>query len=325
MKTTYPKKLKIGDSVKIIAPSSSAKTFTKKRLNNAIKNFKKIGFNIQWSKNAFEINKLTQSSSVKSRILDLHASFEDKNISMVSCVRGGFNSNELLPHINWELIKQNPKIICGFSDITALANAIYTKTGIITYIGPNFSTFGVEKQSDYTFNYFKKCLTSSESFEIVQSTKWGQKKGEILINKHGIQVIQKGYGKNIVIGGNLCTLNLLQGTPYMPSINNKILFIEEDDFGGKLTPLEFERNLESLLQTGNRKNIRGLVIGRFQKDANMTFQKLKEIISRRNLPKGIPIICNVDFGHTMPMITFPIGGEIEINAGSKVKILVTKH
>ena len=287
---------------------------------------KELNINFAYSKNAFEKD-MMDSSSIKSRIADLHNAFQDKRVSGIICVRGGYNSNTLLPYINWNFIKKNPKPFLGYSDITVLSNAIYAKTGLITYSGPNFSSFGVEHQKTarYIIENWKKCLMSDEPFNITSGEYFGERKIKPRKNK-GMIIFQKGNAEGILIGGNLCSLNLLQGTEYMPSLKNTILFLEEDDFGGKTTPLEFERNLESLLQLPNVNTIKGIVFGRFQKGASMTVEKLKFILSSKNISKNIPIIANADFGHTNPIFTFPIGGTVKIEVkNKKIEIKILKH
>ena len=328
MKSIYSKKLKRGDEIRIIAPASSVSTFKPKSLiKNAISRLNNLGFNVTISKNAYEKD-IFGSSSIKSRIDDLRKAFIDKKVKAIICARGGFNSNDLLPHIDWAVIKNNPKPIIGYSDITVLSNAIFAKTGLIAYSGPSFSTLGMEETKgivSYITEYFIKCLTNDSPYQINNSKYFSERKIKARKNK-GYEVIQEGNATGTIIGGNLCSLNLLQGTEYMPSLKNSILFIEEDDFGGKLTPEEFSRNLTSLLQTKESKFIRGIVLGRFQDGAGMTVKKMKHIMKDKQISKSIPIIYNVDFGHTTPMIIFPIGGRARIEAkGKTVQITILKH
>ena len=169
MTTIFPKKLKLNDSVCVIAPACSAATMDRVIRNKALKVLEKdLGLKIIFSKNAFEKNILS-SSSLKSKIEDLHKAFSDKNIRGILCVRGGFNANTLLKYIDWDLIKANPKPLCGFSDITVLSNAIYAKTGVVSYVGPNFTTFGAKDGTEYLVEYFKKCLMKDESFALLPS------------------------------------------------------------------------------------------------------------------------------------------------------------
>lgn len=126
-------------------------------------------------------------------------------------------------------------------------------------------------------------------------------------------VVQEGVCEGNIIGGNLCTLNLLQGTPYMPDLNEKVLFIEDDNIMGDYFVPEFDRNLQSLLQVRGADSIRGIVFGRFIDSCKLDSNVIRKIITDKVSP-GIPVIFGVDFGHVFPMITFPIGGKVKITA-----------
>lgn len=327
MKTIIPNKLKEGDLIRIIAPSMSCATLWPDVKKRAEKKINEMNFPFIYSKNSLKKD-ILESSSVKDRINDLHEAFKNKKVKGIICVRGGYNVNTLLPYIDWDLIKKNPKPLVGYSDITVLLNAIYAKTGMVTYSGPTLTTFGFKEEKnvlDYMVENWKKCLMSSSPFLVESSRYIAERKVKIKKNK-GTIVLQEGQAEGVVIGGGLCSLNLLQGAEYMPSIKNSILFIEQDDFGGKNTPKEFERNLESLLQLPYANTIKGIVFGRFQKGADMNIKKLKYILSSKKISKNIPVIADADFGHTYPMFTFPIGGTVKIEARSaKVKIEVLKH
>ena len=132
MKKIIPPKLLPGDTICIIAPSKSLSTITKEQRKASEKKLKELGFNIVYGDHVEEINEFN-SSSVASRIADLHQAFRDKKIACILAAAGGFNSNQLLRHIDWDLITNNPKIFCGYSDITTLLTAFYTKTGLVTY------------------------------------------------------------------------------------------------------------------------------------------------------------------------------------------------
>src|SRR3990167_7044110 len=168
MNKIYSAKLKAGDEVRIIAPARSFSMIEEDLKTIANQRFAEMGLKLSFGKHVNESDDFT-SSSIVSRVEDLHAAFGDKNVKAVITVIGGFNSNQLLRYINWDLIKNNPKIFCGFSDITALNNAIFAKTGLVTYSGPHYSSFGQELYFDYTLEYFKKCLLSDEPIEIKSS------------------------------------------------------------------------------------------------------------------------------------------------------------
>lgn len=323
-----PKKLEKGDKIRIIAPSMSMAIISQSVRNIAKQRLEKSGFKITFSKNIEEKDEFG-SSSIQPRIIDIHEAFLDKNVKAILTAIGGFNSNQLLKYLDYNIIKLNPKIFCGYSDITALQNAIYTKTGLVTYSGPYFSTFGMLKGIDYTLDYFKKCLIEEIPFNINPSKTWSddlwyknQKKRKFIKNK-GCLIINKGEAEGIIIGGNLCSLNLLQGTEFMPNLKNVILFIEDD---GESRPQIFDRDLQSLIHLPNFYGVKALIIGRFQKKSKIKDNLLTKIIKNKKELKDIPAVANVNFGHTTPQITFPIGGKARIFIGkNKVELKILKH
>jgi muramoyltetrapeptide carboxypeptidase len=321
-----PQRLGQGDEIRVIAPSSSMSQFyiTKEIKDEATHQLQKMGFKVSFGKHVEEIDEFG-SSSVEHRLEDLHAAFADKNVKAILTVIGGFNANELLSQIDYGLIKQNPKIFCGYSDITALQNAMYRKTGLITYSGPHYFTFGVKHDEAYTENYFTKCLSTAKPFEVKPAAKineWSSKRmAYVDYQNGGTWTMMDGEARGKIIGGNLCTFNLLQGTEFMPKLKNSVLFVEDDsesDTG------HFARDLQSLFHTPDADSIRGLVLGRFQEDSKIGKGTLAKIL-KTVVKQDIPIIANADFGHTYPLITFPIGGTAKITASEKSQIKILKH
>ncbi|MEK7173424.1 MAG: S66 peptidase family protein [Patescibacteria group bacterium] len=324
----YPKKLVAGDEVRVIAPSRSLAIVSVENRKIANNRFAGLGLKLSFGKHVEE-NDDFFSSSIQSRVEDFHEVFSDKNVKAVITVIGGFNCNQLLRYLDWDLIKNNPKIFCGFSDITALNNAILAKTGLVSYSGPHYSSFGQELYFDYSLAYFKKCLFSEDSFAINPSDKWSDdawyknQKERNLIGNDGFLIINEGEASGAVIGGNLGTLNLLQGAEYFPSLANSVLFIEDDD---ESLPYTFDRDLQSLTHLPDFKEVKGMVIGRFQKASKITNELLIKIIKSKKELDNMPIIANVDFGHTDPKITFPVGGEVNLVAkGNEIKLELVKH
>jgi len=325
MKKIYPKKLEKGDEIRVVAPSRSISIISQANREIANGRLADLGLKISFSKNVEETDDFG-SSSIKSRVADLHKAFLDKKVKAVFTVIGGFNCNQLLKYLDWNLIKNNPKIFIGFSDTTALQNAIFAKTGLVTYSGPAWSTFGQKLHFDYTMDSFKKCLMADEPVEIAPSKEWtddawymDQDKRNPIKND-GWLVINKGKASGTILGANLCTFNLLQGTEYMPSLKDSILFLEDDETSN---PELFDRDLQSLIHLSDFKGVKGIVIGRFQNASKMTNEKLTKIIKTKAELKNIPVIANVDFGHTSPIITFPIGGEVCMDANKK-SIVINK-
>ena len=320
MEKLIPEKLKKGDEIRIIAPSISMLILKKDCIDTAIKRLETEGFKVTFGKNVMDcFDEDYTCGSIEKRVEDLEEAFKDKNVKAILTVIGGYNSNQLLDYINYDLIKENPKILCGFSDITALLDTIYAKTGLITYYGPHFSSFGMKKGFEYTLEYFKKIFMEEiDNIKIRPSKEWSndswfkEQEKRTFIKNDGYLIINEGVTEGEIIGGNLCTLNLLQGTEYMPDMENKILFLEDDELVGKEFLREFDRDLESLLQT--TKNIKGIIIGRAEKNSEMTNEKWIKLIKNKAKLKDIPVIANADFGHTTPIFTFPIGGYAKIEA-----------
>ncbi len=326
--TIKPKKIKMGDHVRVIAPVKSLKFMSDQSKKEAISRLEKFGFKLSFGKHVDEIDELN-SSSIESRIEDLHGAFADKKVDAILTVIGGYNSNQLLQYIDYELIAQNPKIICGFSDVTALANAITTKTGMITYIGPHFSSWAMKYGFEYSLENFAKCCMEETAFDILSSKEWSddpwyidQEKRDYIPND-GYWILNSGHATGRVVGGHVRCLNALQGTQYWPGLDDAILILEED---AEVNPSLFDRQLQSLIHQSDFSSVRGVLIGRFQKETKMTKELLQKIISTKKELQNVPIIANVDFGHTTPIVTMPIGGSLEISSTvDYAKISIIDH
>ena len=323
-----PKKLKLGDEIRIVSPSSSLAIVSRENREFARKKLSEMGFKVSFSKHSEEIDEFN-SSSAESRINDLHEAFADKNVKGILTAIGGFNVNQILKYLDYDLIRNNPKVLCGFSDITALSNAIFSKTGLVTYSGPHFSTFGILKGLDYVVEHFKKCLMNTGPYDIQPSKEWSDdqwwmnQKERNFIKNSGYLTINEGEAEGNIIGGNVCTLNLLLGTEFMPSIKNSILFLE-DDSESKLH--HFDRNLQALIHQPDFSEVKGMIIGRFQKLSEATGEKIIKMIKTKKELENIPVAANLDFGHTYPLFTFPIGGRARMSVkNNNVKLKIAMH
>lgn len=314
-------KLKPGDEVRIIAPSRSMVILGEDCKQIATKRLEELGLKVTFGKHVMEADSNYLCADVKNRAEDLNEAFADKNVKAILTVIGGFNSNQILKYIDFENIKNNPKIFCGFSDITVLSDSIYAKTGLVTYSGPHYSSFGMEKGFiEYEMEYFKKMFFEDKEIELKSSEEWSddawfidQENREFEKND-GMFIINEGSAEGTIVGGNLCTLNLIQGTEYMPNIEDTILFIEDDGGAGANFLVEFDRNLISLIMQPGFEKVRGIVLGRAQKNCDMTNEKWATIIKSKPELKNIPVIAGADFGHTTPIFTFPIGGNAKLIA-----------
>ncbi len=314
--------------VRVIAPATSLAIVSEENQAIAEERFVALGLRLSFGAHVGERNAF-DSSAVESRIADLHAAFADPEVRLVLAVIGGYSSNQLLRHIDWELLRRNPKTISGFSDITVLSNAILAKTGVVTYSGPAYANFAEREHFDFTLDMFRRCLFDEAPIEVQPSTVWTDDKWYLdQVNRHpilnpGYHAIHDGEAEGTIIGGNLCSLNLLQGTEYMPSLADSILFLEESELSSLR---EFDRNLQSLVHLPDAGGIRGIVIGRFQHASQATPDLIRQLIHAKPELAGIPVVADADFGHTQSMITFPIGGRARLVArGAEVQLTITEH
>jgi muramoyltetrapeptide carboxypeptidase len=311
-----PNRLSPGDEIRVIAPSTSMAVIKGKQVELATQRLNQLGFTVTFGKHVEDHDDFF-TTSIEQRIEDLHDAFRDPNVKGILTALGGYHANQLLKYIDYDLIKKNPKVFCGYSDITALNAAIYKKTGLVTYLGPFFSTFGVKYGIDYTLQSFLEAVTNDAPYEVYPSPAWSDDKWYLdqeertFIEQENYLVIQEGDAEGKLVGGNLSTLHLLQGTEFMPSLKNCILFIEEDN---EAHIHSFDRVLQSLLQLPDAASIKGILIGRFQNDSNVTEAAIKRVIATKTELKNIPVIANVNFGHVQPIATIPMGANAAISA-----------
>jgi muramoyltetrapeptide carboxypeptidase len=322
---TVPRKLHRGDTVRVVAPARSRPFVAEHDHSDVIDaRFAALGLRLTFADHVDERDDF-ESSPVASRVADVHAAFADPEVAAILTVIGGFNSNELLPHLDWDLIAANPKIFCGYSDITALQNAILARAGLVTYSGPHWSSFGMRDHFEQTLQWFTEALFGPAPVELHPAQAWTDdlwfldQDHRTVHPGEGWWPIAPGRAAGRIIGGNLCTLNLLQGTPYLPSLDQALLMVEDDALSN---PGTFARDLASLLQLPGAAGVQGLVVGRFQEDSGMSRSLLEQIIARQERLAGLPVLGNVDFGHTSPAATFPIGGQAALSVSGTCSLRV---
>lgn len=309
----YSERLRSGDEIRVIAPSRSLSAIKEPVYEAALAYLREKGYSVTFARHSREVDN-AESASIEARVEDLHEAFSDTKVKAILTAIGGFNVNQILDSIDYSIIKNNPKVICGYSDTTALLHAIYAKTGLVTYHGPHFCSFGSEEGREYTYDSFEKCVMTPDAYEVGPSVEAG-----------AYTVIQEGSCEGTILGGNLCTLNLLQGTAFMPQMQDVILFLEDDNIMGDYFVPEFERNLQSLLQQKEIR-VKGVVFGRFADNCRLGVDTIRQLVKNKWQLKNIPIVFHVDFGHVFPQMTFPIGGVAELTAkAAEVQIIIDKH
>ena len=298
----------------IVSPASNVMNLYPNRVKNGIRFLESQGFRVKFGEFSLEMNGYVSATAEK-RIKDINTFLKDPEVDIIIASIGGYNSNQLLDQLDYQLIRNTKKIFCGYSDITAMLLAIHYKTGIKVIHGPTFlpELCGYPRPYDYTMEYFEKALLNEKfsykapRYNINEYRDWSEDEKKMLPKKRTDptqwKVFNQGTAHAQIIGGNLQTLALLIGSEYCPIsyFENKILFLE--DCCEKLARVD--AILQSLKLRGLFDKIRGLIIGKFTNpEINLAIPVL---LNKLKLSNEIPIIYDIDLGHTTPMISIPLG------------------
>ena len=300
-----PSKLKIGDTIGIVAPSSPIIGNNIEELNRAKEIVERSGFKVKYSKNIFS-NTNGYSATAREKAEDINTMFADKEVKMIWCAKGGNNSNSTFEYIDYELIKKNPKIICGFSDITSITNMITEKTGLITFSGTNFKTIATD-ETDFSY---KQALSRF----VDGNLEFGPENEEYI-------TIQEGKATGELIGGNLSLTRGMVAGKYSLDFTDKILFLEE--LGFETDPEATSNNVYYMKQNGVFDKIKGLWIGNYEHESGISLEKI--ILDVLDGEYKFPIIKSNNFGHIERKTVIPIGKKTEINTGDDVKIRLVEN
>jgi muramoyltetrapeptide carboxypeptidase LdcA involved in peptidoglycan recycling len=323
-----PPKLRSNDQIQVVSPATSLAYIPAEQRQTALERLRSIGLSVSFSKHAEEHDRW-DSSPVELRVADLHAAFADPQVKGMMTTLGGYNANQLLRSLDWDLVAANPKVFCGYSDITVLSNAIYAKTGVVTYSGPHFSTFSMVRGIEYTLEYFTKCVMDDAPFALPQAPTWSDdawyadQEARTFVPNAGYLVINEGEAEGTLLGGHLNTLGLLHGTDYMPDLEGSIVLIEADE---ETKAQHFDRELQSLLHQPGFADVQGLIIGRFQRESSIDDATLIEIVRSKRELAHLPVVGNASFGHTTPQFTFPVGGRGTLRAvQGQAEFVIVEH
>lgn len=320
-----PKQLNTGDTIGFFSPSSPATVFAPKRFERAKKFIESKGFYLI-AGNLTGKEDFYRSGSIMERAEELNKLIRDPKVRCIISSIGGMNSNSLLPYIDYEALKKDPKIIIGYSDMTALLLGIYAKTGLVTFYGPALiASFGeMGELVEETYNYFSDILIKSQTtpFAILnpqswtdEFINWEEQQKQKTMYKNELVVLNKGKISGRLIVGNLNTISGIYGTEFMPQIKKGDILIIEDSLK---SADDVERSFAHLKIAGIFDLIGGLVIGKHEKfdhkgSNRKPYEILIEVIGKPNFP----ILAEYDCCHTHPMITLPIGIKAELNTESK--------
>lgn len=304
-KLIKPKRLLPGDTVAIIAPASGA---TAEAFERALANVATLGLKAKIGKYARGSRDFLSGTDAE-RLHDLHWAFEDAEVKGVWCVRGGSGAPRLLQDINYGLIKKNPKVFVGYSDITALHMAISQQTGLVTFHGPVASS----ELSEYTKAHLFNSVMSPPANYRIQPSEYNLAQTSALFRP---LVITPGKARGRLIGGNLSLLSAIAGTPYsMNDVKGAILFAEDINE----PPYKIDRLFTQLRQTCDMRSLAGVALGVFssaqsatEADTAMTLRVLKDRLG----DLGIPVISGLSIGHIRDQFTLPMGIEAELDTAT---------
>jgi len=295
-----PKKLRKGDVIGIISPASSADD--PNLVNNGIRYIESLGYRVETGKNLNK-NRGYLAGTDEERLEDIHQMFRDKNVKAIFCLRGGYGAFRLLDKIDYSLIKKNPKIFVGFSEVTSLQMAFLRKASLITFAGPmvvpNFS----KDISKYTEENFWTIITSNK------------KPGKLFSpGSEKFPKINSGISSGRLVGGNLAVYASLIGTEFFPDLKDKILLLEDvSEY-----PYKIDRMMNQLKLNRVFKKVKGIILGRFvdciEHDLNKKTLTLGEIMDDYLKEIKIPVIYTFPHGHVKELITLPIGIKMKLNA-----------
>lgn len=326
-----PSALKIGDTIGLVSPSSGIASLVPHRVESATRHLENLGFKVKISAHALECLEYV-SASAEARASDLMDMFQDPNVHAIVSMIGGNHSNQVLKFLDFEKIKNNPKIFCGYSDVTVLHLALQTKSQLVTFYGPAALTQFAENPGPlpYTLEYFQKATCSPRALgQIMPSVEWTDEvlnwfekkdleRPRILKRNSGWRWLKPGYSTGQISGGCIASLMHIRGTEYWPNWKDKIFFWEiaesESDFSKGDSPSLIDTYLSDLENSGTFGQISGMVIGRAFGYTEKDLVQLSKIVLDRTRGYDFPILYGPDIGHTDPMITLPCGVVATLNS-----------
>ncbi len=309
MEKIKPPVLSPGDTIGLVAPASPVDNI---QLSKGITQLQNMGFKIHLGNTVKKLlSRGFLAASDKERADDINMAFENENINAIFSIGGGYGSLRILPLIDYEKIRLNPKIFVGYSDITALLLAIHQKTGLIVFHGPMIAP-DFPNLTEYTKNYMMRALMRAEPIGIIENP----------IEGPYVRIINEGKAEGEIIGGNLSLIISTLGTPYEINMNGKIVFIEEVNE----EPYRIDRMLTHLILAGKLNKAAGIIIceiRNYKQSIPGATPTLEEVIRDRIGGLGIPAIYGVCCGHGSDKITIPIGVKASLDA-TNAKLTITE-
>jgi len=303
-----PRRLAAGDTVVLVAPANA--TFNSIELQIAKESLAALGFTVKVGAHLLDRHGYLAGDD-KARADDINTAFDDKGVAAVHAIRGGWGSARLLPYLDFDTIRRHPKVLIGYSDITALLLSIHAKGGFVTFHGP----IGLGRWDSYSLEYYKRVLFNGE--RVTYANKQGLSDRNALVQtEFRTQTITPGKARGRLLGGNLTVMTAILGSPYLPDWEDAILFTEDvgEDF------YRIDRMLTQLKLAGVLGKIKGFVFGGCSEcgpgNGNFGALTLEEIFADHIKPLGVPAWQGAMIGHAQPQWTLPLGVDVEIDAGA---------
>jgi muramoyltetrapeptide carboxypeptidase len=305
----FPKKLQKGDTIGLVTPGGPIK---ERQLTETIKKLNELGFKTFHTDNVLAEYGYFAGTD-EQRADDLMHLFKNPDVDAILAIRGGYGAIRILDLLDYEIIRQNPKALIGYSDVTALLCSIYEKTGLVTFHGP----VGISTFNEFSLNSLEKVLIKPKrryKYPYQREVKTDEN------SEYDLYTINKGKAKGILIGGNLSVIDSMIGSKFEPDFNDKIVYLEEVHE----KTYKVDKMLVHLLQATNIKEASGIVFGIFTgcNKGDTPKLTLKEAISALFKPLGIPVSYGFPFGHIATKITLPTGVRAKFNATkNRLKLL----
>ena len=302
---TRPERLHPGDTIALIAPASAPPD--PKAVDHSVAALEEMGFKVKLGRNLRKRWGFLAGKD-KERAGDVMEMFTDRKVRGIICLRGGYGTPRLLPLLDYQAIRENPKVFLGFSDITALQCAFLKKSNLISFHGPMTASHFIKK--DYPSFWRDSLLKLVTDPVAAGSISRGY-------TDKTISIVRRGKVSGELIGGNLSLLCTLIGTPFQPDFRKKILFLEDVDE----VPYRMDRLLTQMLLAGVLQQVAGIAVGICEncndpkaKTAGEYRQSLEDVLKERLLPLKVPVVIGLPFGHVPYNATLPVGGRATLDA-----------
>lgn len=329
MSLVIPPRLRQGETVGLVSPSAGVAAHAPHRIERAVDALARLGYKTKIAPHAMQSSGYV-SASAEERAADLHALFADPEVRMILCTIGGNHSNQVLKHLDFDLIRNNPKIFMGYSDVTVLHYALQARANLATYYGPCAMTQFAEFPAiqDYTLASFMREVAAEgedDPYDVPPSPFWTQEvldwfaktdltRARVLQPNGGYEWLTGGKASGPALGGAILSVNHLAGTPYWVDPRGTIFFLDilktkEMDESG------VDAFLADLDNIGVFDAVHGLVVGRPADYTQEETERLKGLLLRYAGKKKYPILFNVSIGHTDPILTMRYGRTLTLDAG----------